>query len=149
MSKCTLFQDFDIDIPAGTFLSPGAKTIKYWVENGDNEYNGYVRTNYEKFPAYPTAFIVTADVNLSFKGTQSAAEQALHKRALDAGAKVKTNDKSASQHMEVKDGALQMSFQAPQIIGWVSEVLPELPRGGVHKSGGLNGAPVMGYRANL
>ncbi|KAF7555599.1 hypothetical protein G7Z17_g2055 [Cylindrodendrum hubeiense] len=159
-----LFQDFDIDIPAGTFLSPGAKTIKYWVENGDNEYNGYVRTNYGKFPAYPTAFIVAADANLSFKGDQTKAEQALSVLQTDssveasfgcwgigggAGAKVKTNDQSASQHMEVKDGALQISFQAPQIIGWVSEVLPELPRGDIPKSGGLSGAPVMGYRANL
>ncbi|PTB37465.1 hypothetical protein M441DRAFT_30603 [Trichoderma asperellum CBS 433.97] len=159
-----LFQDFDIDIPAGTFLSPGAKTIKYWVENGDNEYNGYVRTNYGKFPAYPTAFIVAADANLSFKSTQSAAEEALKVLQTDssleasfgswnisggAGAKIKTNDKSASQHMEVKDGALQISFQAPQIIGWVSEVLPELPRGDIPKAGGLHGAPVRGYRANM
>ncbi|KAM0249527.1 hypothetical protein ACHAQJ_009033 [Trichoderma viride] len=122
-----LFQNFDIDIPAGTFLSPGAKTIKYWMENGDNEYNGYERTNYGKFPAYPTAFIIAADANLSFKSTQYAAEEALHVLQTDssvgasfgcweigegAGAKVKTNDKSANQHIEVKDGALQMSFQA-------------------------------------
>lgn len=73
-----LFQDFDIDIPAGTFLSPGAKTIKYWVENGDDEYNGYVRNNYGKFPAYPTAFIVAADANLSFKSSQSEAQDALN-----------------------------------------------------------------------
>jgi hypothetical protein len=51
--------------------------------------------------------------------------------------------------MEVKDGALQMSFQAPQVIGWVSEILPELPRGDIPKFGGLNGAPMMGFRANL
>jgi hypothetical protein len=63
--------------------------------------------------------------------------------------RVKTDDKSASQHMEVKDGALNISFQAPQIIGWVSEVLPELPRGDKPKEGGLNGAPVRGFRANL
>jgi hypothetical protein len=31
--------------------------------------------------------------------------------------------------MQVKDGALQISFQTPQIIGWVGEILPELPRG--------------------
>ncbi|KAL5607048.1 hypothetical protein FOBRF1_007545 [Fusarium oxysporum] len=45
-----LFQDFDIDIPAGTFLSPGAKAIKYWMESGDNEFGKYMRTNYGKFP---------------------------------------------------------------------------------------------------
>jgi hypothetical protein len=72
-----LFQDFDIDIPKGTFLSPGAKTIKHWVETGDTDYNGYVRTNYGKFPAYPTAFIVATDTNLSFKSSTMSAEEAL------------------------------------------------------------------------
>jgi hypothetical protein len=72
-----LFQDFDIDIPAGTFLSPGAKAIKYWVESGDNEFGKYVRTNYGKFPAYPTAFIVAADANLSFMSKEMSATQAL------------------------------------------------------------------------
>ncbi|KAF4946128.1 hypothetical protein FGADI_11406 [Fusarium gaditjirri] len=159
-----LFQDFDIDIPAGTFLSPGAKAIKYWVESGDNEFGKYVRTNYGKFPAYPTAFIVAADANLSFKNEKSDGKDILNVLQTDssveasfgcwsfsggAGAKVKTDDKSASQHMEVKNGALNISFQAPQIIGWVSEVLPELPRGDKPKEGGLNGAPVRGFRANL
>lgn len=72
-----LFQDFDIDIPKGTFLSPGAKTIKHWVETGDTDYNGYVRTNYGKFPGYPTAFIVATDTNLSFKSSSMSAEDAL------------------------------------------------------------------------
>jgi hypothetical protein len=53
--------------------------------------------------------------------------------------RVKTNDKSSGQHMEVKDGALQLSFHAPQIIGWISDVLPELPRGDIPRSSGLNG----------
>lgn len=178
-----LFQDFDIDIPKGGFLSPGAKTIKWWVETNDNEYNGYVRTNYGKFPAYPTAFIVAADTRLSFKSTDAKSQEALNVLQTDssvqasfgcwgisagAGAKyglpsqnhyiltmaneqisVKTSDTSASQHMEVKDGALEISFQAPQIIGWVSEILPELPRGDIPKFGGLNGSPMMGFRANL
>ncbi|KAJ2987717.1 hypothetical protein NUW58_g4349 [Xylaria curta] len=159
-----LFQDFDMDTPKGTFLSPGAKTIKWWVETDDNEYNGYIRTNYGKFPAYPTAFIVAADTHLSFKGNESNGREVLNILQTDssveanygcwnigvsAGAHVKSNDQSASQHMEFKDGALQISFQAPQIIGWVSEILPELPRGDIPKFGGLNGSPMMGFRANL
>ena len=72
-----LFQDFDIDIPKGTFLSPGAKTIKHWIKTGDTDYNGYVRTNYGDFPAYPTALIVAADTNLSFKSSDMSAEEAL------------------------------------------------------------------------
>ncbi|KAH7207315.1 hypothetical protein DER44DRAFT_746779 [Fusarium oxysporum] len=103
-----LFQDFDIDIPAGTFLSPGAKAIN------------------------------SVEASFGCWGFGGG-----------AGTKAKTDDKSASQHMEVKNRALNISFQAPQIIGWVSEVLPELPRGDKPKEGGLNGAPVRGLRANL
>lgn len=56
-----LFQDFDIDISENTKLSPGAAQIKNWVEHGDVDNK---RTEYGKFPAYPTAFIVAADTVL-------------------------------------------------------------------------------------
>jgi uncharacterized protein YecT (DUF1311 family) len=82
-----LFQDFDIDIPSGTFLSPGAKTIKEWVETGANEANGYVRTNYGKFPAYPTAFIVAADTSLEFRGAESEAREVLSVLTTDSSVK--------------------------------------------------------------
>lgn len=59
-----LFQDFDIDIPANTKLSPGAAQIKEWVEKGDPGTGANKRTEYGKFPAYPTAFIVAADTVL-------------------------------------------------------------------------------------
>ena len=59
-----LFQDFDIDIADNTKLSPGAAQIKEWVENGDTGSGAIKRTDYGKFPAYPTAFIVAADTVL-------------------------------------------------------------------------------------
>ena len=59
-----LFQDFDIDIPENTKLSPGAAQIKEWVEKGDTGTGANKRTEYGKFPAYPTAFIVAADTIL-------------------------------------------------------------------------------------
>lgn len=51
-----LFQDFDVDIPDTTKLSPGAAQIKQWVEKGDTGTGANKRTEYGKFPAYPTAF---------------------------------------------------------------------------------------------
>ncbi len=59
-----LFQDFDIDISENTKLSPGAAQVKQWVENGDIGNGTNRRTEYGKFPAYPTAFIVAADTVL-------------------------------------------------------------------------------------
>jgi hypothetical protein len=58
---------------------------------------------------------------------------------------LKTENKESSQKMEVKDGALRIAFQAPQIIGWVSEILPQLPR--TATAGGLTGTPNKGFRA--
>jgi hypothetical protein len=65
-----LFQDFDIDIPTSTKLSPGAAQIKEWVNKGDPETGANKRTEYGKFPAYPTAFIVAADTVLEFKSVE-------------------------------------------------------------------------------
>jgi hypothetical protein len=59
-----LFNDFDVDIPEGSKLSPGAEKIKEWVDIGDNKAGPVLRTDYGKFPAYPTAFIVASDTVL-------------------------------------------------------------------------------------
>ena len=63
-----LFQDFDIDISNDSKLSPGAEQIKTWVDKGDPggipAVGAEKRTDYGKFPAYPTAFIVAADTVL-------------------------------------------------------------------------------------
>ena len=66
-----LFQDFDIDISENTKLSPGAAQIKQWVDNGDTETGANKRTEYGKFPAYPTAFIVAADTVLEVCNSSS------------------------------------------------------------------------------
>ncbi|KAJ6031762.1 hypothetical protein N7540_002494 [Penicillium herquei] len=145
-----LFQDFDIDIPQDTSLplttlslnrlSPGAKTMRHWIENGD-ETTTDKRTNYGKFPAYPTSFIVAADTVLEFKTDERSSSEMMSALATDSsiqasygpwglktGATLKTDNKQSSQKMSVNGGTLKIEFQAPQIIGWVSEILPQLPR---------------------
>jgi hypothetical protein len=62
------------------------------------------------------------------------------------GACLKTESKESAQNMEVKDGALKISFQAPHIIGWVSEILPQLPRKSDGTVSGLTGAPNKTFR---
>lgn len=59
---------------------------------------------------------------------------------------VKTDSKESSQKMEVKDRSLQIAFQAPQIFGWVSEILPRLPRGRNATTGGLTAPPNIAFR---
>ena len=79
-----LFQDFDIDIAARTKLFPGAAQIKEWVANGDPGSGATKRTEYGKFPAYPTAFIVAADTVLEFKSSQGKSEEMMRSLSTDS-----------------------------------------------------------------
>ncbi|RMJ15732.1 hypothetical protein CDV36_004567 [Fusarium kuroshium] len=153
-----LFQDFDIDTPDDAKLSPGAAKIKTWIERGDGGSLSEKLADYGKFPAYPTSFIVAADTVLEFKSNESKSEELMSHLSTDSsikanygpwglsgGASLKTDNKESSMKMEVRGGALRISFQAPQIIGWVSEILPQLPRQ-KGKIGGLSGPPNRLFR---
>lgn len=62
-------------------------------------------------------------------------------------ANLKTASASTNQRMETTATGMKLSFQAPQIIGWVSEILPELPRNKDPLApGGLVGAPMNLFR---
>lgn len=137
-----LFQDFDVDVPVGTLLSPGAQKIKEWVEKGDSGTGDVTRAQFGIFPAYPTAFVVAADTALEFMSTADNSSEMMKSLATDSsiqasygpwglkcGASATTSSEESSQIMSVQDGSLRISFQAPQIIAWVSEILPQLPRG--------------------
>ncbi|KAJ4174386.1 hypothetical protein NW754_004803 [Fusarium falciforme] len=153
-----LFQDFDIDTPDDVKLSPGAAKIKTWIERGDDDSVTDKLADYGKFPAYPTSFIVTADTVLEFKSTESKSEELMSHLSTDSsikanygpwglggGASLKTDSKDSSMKMEVRGGALRISFQTPQVIGWVSEILPQLPQQ-KGRIGGLSGPPNKLFR---
>lgn len=152
-----LFNDYEID--ATSDLSPGAAQLKTWIATQTSE-NRKNMSQYNQFPAYPTAFIVAANTTLNIQCGESAAETMSKSFSTDSsldvnvgcwniggGAHLKTDSKNSNQRMEVKNGALSISFQAPQIIGWVSEILPELPR--KSEAGGLTAAPGQVFRAKI
>ncbi|KAI8670069.1 hypothetical protein NCS56_00810800 [Fusarium sp. Ph1] len=128
------------------------------IERGDDDSVADKLADYDKFPAYPTSFIVAADTVLEFKSTESKSEELMSHLSTDSsikansgpwglsgGASLKTDSKDSSMKMEVRGGALRISFQAPQIIGWVSEILPQLPRQ-KGRIGGLSGPPNKLFR---
>ncbi|KAJ4314284.1 hypothetical protein N0V84_008987 [Fusarium piperis] len=152
------FQDFDIDTSDDVKLSLGVAKMKTWIERGDDDSVTDKLTDYGKFPVYPTSFIVAADTVLEFKNTESKSEELMSHLSTDSsikanygpwglsgGASLKTDSKESSMKMEVRGGALRISFQAPQIIGWVSEILPQLPRQ-KGRIGGLSGPPNRLFR---
>ncbi|KAM6525579.1 hypothetical protein FALCPG4_011115 [Fusarium falciforme] len=134
-----LFQDFDIDTPDDVKLSPGAAKIQTWIEIGDDDSVTDKLADYGKFPAYPTSFIVAADIVLEFKSTESKSEELMSHLSTDSSIKANYRPWALS------GGALRISFQTPQVIGWVSEILPQLPRQ-KGRIGGLSGPPNKLFR---
>ncbi|KAJ4178248.1 hypothetical protein NW755_013349 [Fusarium falciforme] len=86
-----LFQDFDIDTPDDVKLSPGAAKIKTWIERGDDDSVTDKLADYGKFPAYPTSFIVAADIVLEFKSTESKSEELMSHLTTDSSSRPTTD----------------------------------------------------------
>ncbi|KAK0706084.1 hypothetical protein B0T26DRAFT_755616 [Lasiosphaeria miniovina] len=128
-----LFADAELD--SGRFdISPGEARLKQMYENEEVP-AGY----YQQFSSYPTAFVVAADVELSFSGDTSALESAVSASSTSANVSVgygpfavsasRSQSKSNSKtKMQSTATGCKISIQAPQIVGWVQTLLPQLPR---------------------
>ena len=130
-----LFADPELNVAAGIELSPGWNELKVAIENRDTT----TLSKFAHFPSYPTAFVVASNIELEFHGTTTALEEAIEASSLDANLKVsygpfslgashKQDRKSAKTKMESTATGTRISLEAPAIIGWVSTLLPELPR---------------------
>ena len=135
-----LFNDFELDTAEDALLSPGAEELqKLIVKQGDDASVLKTLAQYNTFPAFPTSFIIAADVVLEFTGNTSAIERHFHSQTNTASVKfgwgpfsVKGGFTQSSSredfHMETTATGVKISFAAPQIIAWVSQILPALPR---------------------
>ncbi|KAK6330551.1 hypothetical protein TWF718_002751 [Orbilia javanica] len=139
-----LFNDFELDVAQNIKLSPGAKKIKTWVENEgrDDDVGNLALANlaqYDIFPSFPTSFLIAADTVLEFTGNTQHIEQ--HYKAHSDqgsfgwgwgpwGSSTSWHDESQSQSMQMHSTATgcKIQFGAPQIIGWISQIIPQLPR---------------------
>ncbi|KAH8678320.1 hypothetical protein BX600DRAFT_532153 [Xylariales sp. PMI_506] len=135
-----LFTDFDLEVAAGVELSPGPMKLRQIIEGQ----NAGEMNRYTSFPAYPTSFIVAADTTIEltieqFNGSTQHIEQhfSSHSNAGSASVgygpwSVSSNfhESASKQSMQVHTTATgcKLSFGAPQVIGWVSQILPALPR---------------------
>lgn len=96
-------------------------------------------SRFQGFPAYPTAFVVAANVELSFNGDTSSLESSLEASSTEANASVgwgpfgvsashKQSQNKSKTRTEASATGMKTSLQAPQIIGWVQTLLPKLPK---------------------
>ncbi|KAJ4258562.1 hypothetical protein NW757_003130 [Fusarium falciforme] len=130
-----LFADSELNVGPDVALSPGPHDLHTYINNKDSK----SLERYSYFPSYPTAFIVASNVELEFRGDTTNLEEAIDSSSFDANLKVgygpfslgashKQDSASAKTKMETTATGTRISLEAPAIIGWVSTMLPPLPR---------------------
>ena len=121
-------------------LSPGETALLETVQN-----NEVPDADYQQFSSYPTAFVLAANVELSFSGDTASLSSSLEASSTDANVSVgygpfsvsashKQSRTKAATRTENTATGMKISLQAPQIIGWVQTLLPKLPRDPAGKS---------------
>ncbi|KAK6206277.1 uncharacterized protein QIS74_13696 [Colletotrichum tabaci] len=128
-----LFADAELD--SGSFLiSPGEDALKDAFDNGKT-----LQGEYQQFSSYPTAFVIAADIELTFSGDTTKLESAVSASSTQANVSVgwgpfavsgsHSSSKSKSKtKMESTATGCRISVEAPQIVGWVQTLLPMLPK---------------------
>lgn len=130
-----LFSDVDIDVADGVKLSPGPLRLHQMIKDQKVEEIAM----WGQFPAYPTSFIVATDTTIEFSGTTRHIEEYFDSHRNSGGASVgygpwsvsrNSHESDTEQSVQVHSTATgcKISFGAPQVIAWVSQILPPLPR---------------------
>ena len=99
--------------------------------------NKPVNPEYTELSSYPTTFVVASNVELESSGDTSSLESALESSSTEANVSVgygpfalsashKSSKSKSKTHAESTATGMRVSLQAPQIISWVSELLPRL-----------------------
>ncbi|KFZ15398.1 hypothetical protein V501_02726 [Pseudogymnoascus sp. VKM F-4519 (FW-2642)] len=128
-----LFSDAKLD--SGPFeISPGEAELK-----GLYNENKVPKPVHQQFSSFPSAFVITADIELSFSGDTTHLESAVEASSTSANVSVgygpfsvsasHSQSKSSSKtKMESTATGCKISVQSPQIVAWVQTLLPALPR---------------------
>ncbi|KAM6513149.1 hypothetical protein FALCPG4_015616 [Fusarium falciforme] len=130
-----LFSDVDLEVAEGVKLSPGPLLLQQMIKDQKAEDIAM----WSQFPAYPTSFIVAADTTIEFRGATKHIEEHFDSHSNSGGASVgygpwsvtsTFHESATEQSMQVHSTATgcKISFGAPQVIAWVSQILPRLPR---------------------
>ncbi|PMD17156.1 hypothetical protein NA56DRAFT_708036 [Hyaloscypha hepaticicola] len=130
-----LFQDIDLEVAEGVKISPGPLALHRLIEAQDNN----TINQYDQFSAYPTSFIVAADTNIEFSGSTKHIQEHFDSHSNAGSTSVGRGPWSASSsfyevgsssdlQMHTTATGCKLTFGSSQVIAWVSQILPALPR---------------------
>ncbi|KAI8955363.1 hypothetical protein F4801DRAFT_574538 [Xylaria longipes] len=146
-----LFNDFELDVADNIFLSPGAERLKnLMAAQAANVQVGVdvgaanptvlsELAQYNTFPSFPTSFIVAANTTLEFHGNtqhiedhfsaeSSAGSMSVGWGPFSISSSFHQSSSRQNHQMQTTATGCKLMFGAPQVIGWVSQILPALPR---------------------
>ncbi|KAK0612567.1 hypothetical protein B0T17DRAFT_564881 [Bombardia bombarda] len=126
-----LFSDFELDVADDILLSPGASELQRMMKEQLAQYNS--------FPAFPTSFVLAANTVIDFKGSTQHIEDHFSSSSSSGSSSVgwgpfsvrssfHSSSQSQTHQMQATATGCRLTFGAPQIIGWVNQILPALPR---------------------
>ena len=83
-----LFNDFELDTATDALLSPGAEYLHALIAGQGEDTSAITElAQYNTFPAFPTSFVVAADVVLEFTGNTQSIERHFHQESNTATAR--------------------------------------------------------------
>ncbi|KAK4183746.1 hypothetical protein QBC35DRAFT_418305 [Podospora australis] len=145
-----LFNDFELDVADDIMLSPGASELHRMMKAQvaasklADEVNAAKSVvdelaQYNSFPAFPTSFILAANTIIDFKGNTQHIEDHFSSSSSSGSTSVgwgpfsvsssfHSSSQEQTHQMQSTATGCRLTFGAPQIIGWVNQILPALPR---------------------
>ncbi|KIK61764.1 hypothetical protein GYMLUDRAFT_996854 [Collybiopsis luxurians FD-317 M1] len=148
--RTELFYDEDLVLgPSSPHISPGFAKLAALLEgtwkSEDNASTSVEEelARYNLFPMIPTAFLVACNVVLEISGSTSKLQTMFNTSSSASSASVSVgfgpfrasgsasyshSKTEASSKCESTASGCRISIESPQIIGWISEMIPALPR---------------------
>ncbi|GLB44721.1 hypothetical protein LshimejAT787_1800580 [Lyophyllum shimeji] len=141
--RSELFYDADLTVGPGEFISPGFNTLVELMESKKDDSVERELQRYSTFPMYPVAFLLAANVVLEISGETTAIQTHFQEESYGVstqmsygpfgwGGKVNasysSNNSSSQATCEATADGCRITIKSPQIIGWISQLVPALPR---------------------
>jgi hypothetical protein len=142
-----LFYDDDLKVAPKNYISPGPIILAGLMDPDTYEVSEEAKklskeeelATYDQFPMYPTSFLLAANVVLEIEGETSDIQSHFHTSTTTASGSVgwgpfsvsssySHTDTQASSSCEATASGCRIRIKSPQIIGWISQIVPALPR---------------------